>query len=69
MEEKKSLTKIIGESIIFSAVSYSVYSILYAAISQDVTFAEKLKDPLTFAFACGMGMGYFIERSVQGNIK
>ena len=69
MEDKKSLVRIIGETIGYTALCYPIYSGLSAAVSQDVTFAEKLKDPSTAAFVGGMGLGYFLYQGAKELVK
>ncbi len=60
MEEKKSLTQLVVETISFTALCYPVYSGLYSAVSSDVTFMEKIKDLKTAVFVGGAGITYFI---------
>ena len=64
--DQKSLTQIIGDTIKYTLVCYPVYSALYAAISPDTTFVEKLKDPSTVVAVGGIGLAYFLCCAITG---
>ena len=58
--EKKSLKRLVGETIGFAALVYPIFSAFSSLTSSDLTFGETLKDPETAVLAGGLGTGYFL---------
>ena len=68
MENKKSLLRIIGETIGYTPVAYLTYSGINALISQD-SFIHTLKNPKTAVVVAGVSTGYLLYQVAKELVK